>query len=130
MILADTHIVVWLAFDSERISRKAKAAIDAARNQAQGLAIASITLMELAALASKKRIRLNISLESFLAEVESRFMVLPMTGAICARAVMLPDSYPADPADRMIAATALVEGIDLVTADGEIRRSRIVKAIW
>jgi PIN domain nuclease of toxin-antitoxin system len=130
VILVDTHVVVWLAFDQDQISRKARIAIDDARKNADGLAISDITLLELATLASKGRIRLNISLESFLQEVESRFVVLPITGRACARAIGFPATYPKDPVDRIIGATALVEGLSLLTADREIRRSRAVQTIW
>lgn len=130
MILVDTHVVVWLAFDQDQISAKAKTAIDAARQNADGLAISDITLLELATLASKGRIRLDISLESFLQEVESRFVVLPISGRACARAMEFPANYPKDPADRIIGATALVEGLSLLTSDREIRRSRTVRTIW
>jgi PIN domain nuclease of toxin-antitoxin system len=130
VILVDTHVVVWLAFDKDRISRKARTAIDDARKNAGGLAISDITLLELATLANKGRIRLDISLESFLQEVESRFVVLPITGRACARAIGFPATYPKDPVDRIIGATALVEGLSLLTADREIRRSRAVQTIW
>jgi PIN domain nuclease of toxin-antitoxin system len=130
VILVDTHVVVWLAFDQNQISRKARTAINDARKNAGGLAISDITLLELATLASKGRIHLAISLESFLQEVESRFVVLPISGRACARAMGLPATYPKDPADRIIGATALVEGLSLLTADREIRRSRAVQAIW
>jgi PIN domain nuclease of toxin-antitoxin system len=130
VILVDTHVVVWLAFAQDRISRKAKTAIDAARKDADGLAISDITLFELATLTSKGRVRLDISLESFLQEVEFRFVVLPITGRVCARAIGLPPSYPKDPADRIIGATALVEGLSLLTADREIRNSKVLRTIW
>ena len=130
MILVDTHVVAWLAFDQDRISRKARTAIDDARKNADGLAISDITLLELATLVTKGRIHLDISLESFLQEVESRFVVLPISGRACARAMGLPAAYPKDPADRVIAATALVEGLSLLTADRAIRRSRTVQTIW
>ena len=130
MILVDTHVVVWLAFDQNRLSKKAKAAIDDARKNGQGLAISDISLLELATLASKGRIHLNIPLESFLQEVEARFIVLPISGRACARAVGLPATYPKDPADRIIAATALVEGLSLLTADHEIARSKVLRTIW
>jgi PIN domain nuclease of toxin-antitoxin system len=95
-----------------------------------GLAISDIMLFELATLTSKGRIRLDISLESFLQEVESRFVVLPITGRVCARAIGLPPSYPKDPADRIIGATALVEGLFLLTADREIHKSKVLRTIW
>jgi PIN domain nuclease of toxin-antitoxin system len=130
MILVDTHVVVWLAFDQDQISRKARSAIDDARKNAEGLAICDITLLELATLATKGRICLDISLESFLQEVESRFIVLPISGRVCARAMALPATYPKDPADRIIGSTALVEGLTLLTADREIRRSGTVQTVW
>lgn len=130
MILLDTHVVVWLAFDPELISQKAKAAIDRARKSANALAICDITLWELATLVGKGRIRLNISLESFLQEVEARFVVMPLSGRICARAMGLPAIYPKDPADRIIGATALLAGLSLLTADRKIRRAKAVETIW
>ena len=130
MILLDTHVVVWLAFDPRRLSRKARAAIDKARENEEGLAICDITLLELTTLAGKGRIHLDISLESFLREVETRFIVLPITGRACVRALGLPPDYPQDPADRIIGATALAEGLPLLTADREIRRSKALPTIW
>jgi len=130
MILVDTHVVVWLAFEPSRLSNQARAAIDDARTKGEGLAISDITLLELSRLAGKGRIRLEISFESFLAEVEARFVVLPITGRACVRALGLPAAYPKDPADRIIAGTALVEGLPLLTADREIRRARALRTIW
>jgi PIN domain nuclease of toxin-antitoxin system len=130
VILLDTHIVAWLAFDPSQLSTKARAAIDDARYSGEGLAISDMTLLELATLTSKGRLRLDVSLESFLREVEARFIVLPISGRACVRALELPAAYPHDPADRIIGATALVEGLSLVTADREIRRSRALRTIW
>jgi PIN domain nuclease of toxin-antitoxin system len=130
VILVDTHVVVWLAFDQGQLSKAAKAAINEARQNGEGLAISDITLLELMTLTTKGRIRLDISLESFLGEIEARFIVLPISGRACVRALGLPAAYPKDPADRIIGATALVEGLSLLTADREIRRSRALHTIW
>jgi len=130
VILVDTHVVVWLALDQTQLSKNARAAIDDARRNGDGLAISDITLPELATLSSKGRIRLDISLESFLREVEARFIVLPISSRACVRALGLPATYPKDPADRIIGATALVEGLSLLTADRAIRRSRALHTIW
>lgn len=130
MILLDTHVVLWLAFDQGRISKRARSAIEEARRNADEVAIAAISLLEVATLYRKGRITLNVSLETFLTEIESRFVVMPITGRVCVRSLSFPGSYPDDPADRVIGATAVVEGIPLVTADTEIRRSKAVSTIW
>lgn len=129
MILLDTHIVIWLAFKPDKLSKRAKEAIRAARVEG-GLAIAGITLLELAWLAEKGRVETTLSVESFVRLCASKMTVLPITPEIAARAVGFPDSYPTDPQDRLIGATALVEGIQLVTHDKLIKKSRVVPVIW
>lgn len=130
MILLDTNVVLWLAFEPEKISDNANEAIDQARQKGEGLAISSITLLELATLSSKNRFRFILGLDSFLQQVEEHFVVLPITGRACGRIPNLPASYPKDPADRIIGATALTEGLVLVTADREIRKARAFRTIW
>jgi PIN domain nuclease of toxin-antitoxin system len=130
LILLDTHVVIWLGLEPARVSKSARSAIDQARKENTGLAISGITLLELTWLSGKQRINLIPSLEAFLTDVEGRFVVLPISGRICVRSSSLPKSYPKDPADRMIGATALVEGISLITADREIRNSGALPTIW
>src|SRR6266853_6585347 len=69
---------------------------------ADGLAVSDMTLLEVGTLVSRGRIRLSISLESFLQEIEARFVVFPITGRAYARAMAFPATYPKDPADRII----------------------------
>ncbi len=130
MILLDTHVVLWIAMNPERISKHARTALDEARRDDAGIAISDITLLEIARLSRSGRVDLNPNLEEFLAEAETRFVVLPMSGRICIRAYDLPSSYPNDPVDRVIGATALVEGLKLITADRAIRKSRALPTIW
>lgn len=130
MILLDTHVVIWLGLEPARISKHARTAIDRSRQEGTGLAVSGITLLEITLLSGKKRINFSPSLEAFLTDVETRFIVLPISARICVRSSSLPLSYPNDPADRIIGATALVEGIPLITADREIRKSRALSAIW
>jgi PIN domain nuclease of toxin-antitoxin system len=129
MILLDTHIVIWLAFEPNRLSKRARDAIRAARLQG-GLAIAGITLMELAWLVERGRVETTLSVESFVRLCASKMTVLPITPEIAARAVSFPDSYPKDPQDRLIGATALVEGTELVTHDKLIKKSGMIPIIW
>jgi PIN domain nuclease of toxin-antitoxin system len=130
LILLDTHVVLWLISDPEKLSAKARAAIEVSRSSGDGMAVCDISLLELTTLASKGRILLGLSLESILQEIEARFVVLPINSRVCARVMSFPITYPKDPADRIIGATALVEGLSLVTADLEIRRSKLVPTVW
>ena len=130
MILLDTHVVLWLTSDPDKLSAKAKAAIEVSRGSRDGMAVCDVSLLELTTLASKGRILLGLSLESILQEIEARFVVLPINSRACARVMSFPTTYPKDPADRIIGATAIVEGLSLITADREIRRSRLVPTIW
>jgi PIN domain nuclease of toxin-antitoxin system len=129
VILLDTHVLIWMASDPNRLSKRAREAIREAR-QATGIAVASITLWELAWLAENHRILIAGSVEAFVRESVSRVIVMPMTPEVVALAVRLPDSYPKDPADRLIASTAIVDGLALVTADERIRQSKVAQTIW
>ncbi len=110
------------------LSKTASEAILTARSRG-GLAIAGVTLYEIAWLSRNHRISLD-SVESFLSSTEAHFLVLPVTGSIARLAAELPDTYPGDPMDRIIGATALDRGVPLVTKDREIRRSKAVPVVW
>ena len=130
LILLDTHVAIWLSYDYGRISEKAKKLIKAARQEERGIAISSITLLEVASLSSHKRIQLKPDLATFLSDLEFRFVVLPITANIARQCFELPSGFPKDPVDRVIAATALVEDLRLVTADKEMKRSGAVPIVW
>lgn len=108
----------------------AHAAMEAERRNGEPLAICDITLAELATSYGKRRYALTVPFDIFLEETESRFAVIPITARIAARTLALPASYPPDPADRLIGATALIHGLPLVTADRAIRRSKAIRTIW
>ena len=129
MIFLDTHVLIWMASDPKRLSKKAREGIREAREKT-GVGIAAITLWELGWLAENGRIQVTGSVESFVRETAARVVVEPITPEIAAFAVQLPSSFPKDPADRLIAATAMVEGAPLVTADERIRQSKVVRTIW
>jgi PIN domain nuclease of toxin-antitoxin system len=65
-----------------------------------------------------------------LDQVTAGITLLPLSAAVATTGASFPDPFPRDPADRIIAATAIVEGVPLVTADEAIRNSGVVKTIW
>ena len=129
MILLDTHVLVWMSSDPKRLSKRAREAIRQAR-EGSGIAVAAITLWELAWLANSGRLQVTGSVESYVRETISRVIVKPITPEITSLAVQMPANFPKDPADRMIVATAAVEGLSLVTADERIQVSKRVATIW
>jgi PIN domain nuclease of toxin-antitoxin system len=130
MILADTHIVLWLALEPKLLSPAASAALAESRGRLGGVAIASITLWEIAMATKSGKVQLETPLEDFLRSVEETYHVLPLTAAIADRGMKFSKSYPRDPADRMIGATALVHGLKLVTRDEVIQGSGEVPVVW
>lgn len=130
MILVDTHVVVWLTMEPERLSKRAATMIGTARLEEGGVAVADVTLWELGMLITRGRIKPPHSLATFLRRVEETFLVFPITSATAEASMQFSKRYPNDPTDRIIGATAVIEGISLVTADEKIRASREVSCIW
>jgi PIN domain nuclease of toxin-antitoxin system len=131
VILLDTQAAAWLATRPQRLSRPAAAAIrrESARN---GLAIASVTLMELAQMLASGDIRATGTPREWLRDfaATTRVAIRDLTVDVAAVAAHLPPSFPGDPFDRVIAATAIVERVPLVTSDTRIRKSKVVRTIW
>jgi len=131
VILLDTHVLVWLAVEPRRLSRPAASAIRRASG-ADGLAIASITLWELAFLFGRGRLRTHGTIETSIQRLvdATGVAVREITPAIAALSMQFADDFSGDPADRLIAATARAEGLTLATADERIHASRLVKVVW
>ncbi len=78
----------------------------------------------LAWLAHHERIVVTIPIGSWLGQLATQVRTIPVTPAIASAAVSLPLSFPGDPADRLIYATAIENGWPLVTKDEKLRKHR------
>ncbi len=128
MILLDTHVLVMLALKPAGLSKAARQAIA----RAKSMAIASITLWEIALLIDAGRILVAMPTEKFLNRILQRpqLFVLDLNPEIAALAFQFPPDFPADPADRIIAATARAHGLPLVTKDERLQDSTLLRTIW
>ena len=117
-LLIDTHVVQWWSAEPDRLSSPAVAALEASDH----LAVAAITWYELAWQAGRGRIAVSQPIPTWLDALARTVRTVALTPAIAATAAALPRSFPGDPADRLIYATALESGWQLVTKDGRMRK--------
>lgn len=117
MIVLDTHVLHWWTAEPDRLSTTAVAAIEAADE----LAVAAITWYELAWLAHRGRIAVGIPVRSWVGSLSRDVTTVPLTAEIAEAAAALPSTFTGDPADRLIYATALETGVQLVTKDQRLR---------
>jgi PIN domain nuclease of toxin-antitoxin system len=116
-VLLDTHVVHWWSAEPRKVSAAASEALDGAGE----LAVAAVTWYELAWLASHERIAVGIPISSWLQGLAAQVRTIPVSPAIAGTAVSLPSTFPADPADRMIYATAVENDLRLISKDRALR---------
>jgi PIN domain nuclease of toxin-antitoxin system len=115
----DTHCLVWMDQAVERMGASARQLADEAIARS-GLAVSAISFWEVALLARKGRLRLEQPLGVWRRDLLGRGVIeLPLAGPSCIAAAEL-ENFHADPADRLIVASAQEIGAILLTADEKI----------
>jgi len=127
VIVVDTHTLIWWVLAPAKLSSAARVAIDSSET----IGFAAISCWEVALLSDRRRIDLDLEPTSWLHKVvkAGNVSILPITIEIGVLAAELQDILR-NPADCLIAATALTHGIPLVTKDERIQRSGVVATIW
>ena len=116
MILLDTHVLVRYLMGDKKLGKRAVATIDRALPLDE-VFVSAISFWEVAMLAQKGRLELDTTISAFRTlTVRHGLQEEPVDGEVAISAAELPDSH-ADPADRMLVATAILRGLTLVTAD-------------
>lgn len=124
-LLLDTHAAIWLLEGSPKLGTGARAALD----DAETIALAGISLLEISMLAARGAITLKPDPETALKEFTDRLTILPIDARVALDAVRVPLPQR-DPFDRVITATARVHGLALVTKDQAITDAKVVTVIW
>jgi PIN domain nuclease of toxin-antitoxin system len=117
--------------DFGKLSRAQTQVLDDLEERGQPAGLSAISLRELAKMIQRRRLTVDMSLESWLAGIASHplLTIFPLTPEIAADSVRLGDTCPGDPADQIIAATARHHGLKLLTADDRIRKSGKVAVV-
>lgn len=113
-LLLDTHLLVWLASEPERLSREARAIIADANN---ALSFSAISMWEIAIKQALGRADFAVDPRPLRNGLIARgYAELPMTSEHGFATGSLPPLHR-DPFDRAMIGQAMVEGIVFLTAD-------------
>ncbi len=116
LILLDTHVLVWLDQDDPTLGPAAREHADQAL-RATELTVSAISFWEIAMLEAKRRMVMKMPLARWRRDLlDSGLAEIPLDGQIGVAAAELSD-FHSDPADRIIVATAILNGAVLLTAD-------------
>ncbi len=130
MVVLDTNALIFDALNPARLSRKARGLIERAHTR-NDLCCSDISLWEIAMLVAKGRLDPGTSALEFmnLALAARAIAVLPIEPEIADLSVKLPEQVSADPADRLIAATAIHHGATLISTDTNLKKAGLSVAV-
>jgi len=119
MILLDTHVLLWWQAGGDRLSAPARRAID----DSPEILVSPLTCLELATLARRGRIDLDRSPATWAIDLFAgdRVAVAPLSVEAAVRAGAFDDTFPGDPIDRLLYATALDRRLRFVSKDERLR---------
>ncbi|HEY3125149.1 MAG TPA: type II toxin-antitoxin system VapC family toxin [Thermoanaerobaculia bacterium] len=128
VIVLDTHAWIWWVAEPDKLSARARHAIDAS----EALGVCTISCWEVAMLVVRRRLELDRDVLLWIRQALAmpRVTLLPLTPEVCVASALLAQKSPADPADRVIAASALEHRASIVTKDSRLRSMPQIETIW
>jgi PIN domain nuclease of toxin-antitoxin system len=129
LIVLDTHAWIWWAGETGHLSPAASQAI----SEAERIGVCTISCWEVAMLVARRRLELKLDVERWVTAALAlpRVVELPLDSRTAARAGTLDrQSFPGDPADRIIYAAAKELGARLISRDTDIAAFDPARVIW
>jgi len=128
VIVLDTHAWLWHVAAPERLSARARAALETADQ----LGVCAISCWEVAMLERRRRIALDRGVRDWVGRAlgADRVVPLALSPEIAVDAALIPDEFPGDLTDRIVYATARAHGARLVTKDAALRRYDARTTVW
>lgn len=129
MILLDTHIWVWLADESERLTALRRRILE--DHRADGLGVSAISCWEVAKLIEYDRLKLACAIEEWMEDALTLpgIQLIELTPRIAITSTKLPGKFHRDPADQIIVATAQVYDLAVLTEDEKIMKYEHVRTL-
>jgi PIN domain nuclease of toxin-antitoxin system len=121
MILLDTHALLWLTEDHVRLGKKARDLVREAEGTSH-VAVSAISFWEIGMLIEKQRIALSVTLTDYARNLieKNGIRIVPVDTKVAVESGSLPGSLHGDPGDRLIAATARLLALPLLTSDSKL----------
>lgn len=131
MTVLDTHVLLWWVNQERELPQAVLAKIKRAQKEGR-LALSAMSFWEVAMLCNKGRLLLGFEPEIWMDKVRRLpfLQIISPDVDILMASVRLPENFPKDPVDRIIAATALVNGATLITRDARLRSCVELKTYW
>ena len=129
MIVLDTHVWIWWVSEPDRLSPAAHTTLSDARQ----IGICPISIWEISTKAAKGKLSLDRDLEVWVHQALARpsTALLELSPEVAILAGQLGEQgFHGDPADRLITASAMCRGVELVTKDQAIRAFTGVRTVW
>jgi PIN domain nuclease of toxin-antitoxin system len=128
-LLLDTCCIIWAVSEPSAISKKAKTLMIADESE---ICVSVISVAELACAVERGRISIDRHWKRWFRYYTklNGWQVESIDLEIMEEAYSLPDDFHADPADRIITATARLNHCTILTADKKILAYPHVNAIW
>lgn len=132
--LLDTHVWLWAVLGHARLGAMAKRVL-AGVGDGEPVGLAAISLKEAAWVLARGRLAIKQDPSAWAAWLRDAAAapgldVLPLTVEVAIESERFPDDFPSDPADRLIAATARLHDLTLLTADRALRARSELRTLW